>query len=67
MYFTWTQQFILGQMANKYLGRGWGNYEDIDRKALYRAMVRNGAAVTEFEAMAEQFLDFRAMYYNKKK
>lgn len=58
MKFTWTQQFLLGQMANKYLGHGWGNYKDIDLCGLYHAMCRNGASVIEFGAMAEQFKDF---------
>ena len=61
MKFTWTQQLLLGHLATKYLGHGWGNYEDIDLSDLYQAMVHNGANIIEFGAMAEQFKDFLSM------
>lgn len=65
--YTYTQKWLVVQLANKYINKGlrWDDYSDIDVVDLYHAMVKNGATVIEFGALAEQFAECRVMLYGE--
>jgi hypothetical protein len=65
--YTYTQKLLVVQLANKYLSEGWrwNDYADIDIGELYHAMVKNGATVIEFGAMAEQFEECHVLLYGE--
>lgn len=65
--YTYTQKLLVVHLANKYLSKGWrwNDYADIDVGELYYAMVKNGATVIEFGAMAEQFKECHVWLYGE--
>ena len=65
--YTYTQKLLIVHLANKYTGYsfGWNDYAYIDVKELYNAMVKNGATVIEFGALAEQFKECHVLLYGE--